>query len=659
MISVSNLSKSYGSQLLFAGVNLRFDPGKRYGIVGGNGSGKSTFLRLLSGLETADQGDISLPGRVVVGSVNQDHFAFETIPILKVVLDGRPDLAAVLAEKEDLLQQKEPSAERLTEVEEIIAHHDGYQAESRIAAMLEGLGIPAEKHFQPMQVLSGGYKLRVLLAQCLFGEPDVLLLDEPTNHLDILSIRWLEEYLDTYRGVVLVVSHDRRFLNTISTHIVDIDYGTMKMYVGNYDRFLEAKEQEDVIRRQEAARAEKRIGELQHFVTRFKDKASKARQAQSKVKQIERLGKNIEAPVYSSRSWPTIAFNSRRPSGKTVLEVNGLSKSFGTLSVLDGVDFTVYRQDKIAIIGPNGVGKSTLLKILMGELEADAGSYEWGYETYPEYFSQDHHESTPANTTPYEFLYSVDPGASIGTIRGLLGNFLFSGDDVHKNTAALSGGEAARLLLAKMVLQKPNVMVLDEPSNHLDMESIESFTRALENYDGTVLLVSHNRYLVDRVATRVLELKPRSMEMFDGSYREFLEKVGVDHLSSRVDLVGGKPEKVESAPSYREAKEQKKIAAAKRQAYSRAVKPLLLKSRQLEEKISQLENEIEAIKNLFADPDYFQQTKAEEVWRQERTKQKLEAQLADFYEQWEAANLNIETRKEEFDIMTEKSAAGS
>ena len=659
MISVNNLSKSYGSQLLFAGVNLRFDPGKRYGIVGGNGSGKSTFLRLLSGLETADQGDISLPGRVVVGSVNQDHFAFETMPILKVVLDGRPDLAAALAEKEELLQQKNPSAERLIEVEEIIAHHDGYQAESRIAAMLEGLGIPAEKHFQPMQVLSGGYKLRVLLAQCLFGEPDVLLLDEPTNHLDILSIRWLEEYLETYRGVVLVVSHDRRFLNTISTHIVDIDYGTMKMYVGNYDRFLEAKEQEDVIRRQEAARAEKRIGELQHFVTRFKGKASKARQAQSKVKQIERLGKNIEAPVYSSRSWPTIAFSSRRPSGKAVLEVNGLSKSFGSLSVLDKVNFTVYRQDKIAIIGPNGVGKSTLLKILMGELEVDAGSYEWGYETYPEYFSQDHHESIPANTTPYEFLYSVDPGASIGTIRGLLGNFLFSGDDVHKNTAALSGGEAARLLLARMVLQKPNVMVLDEPSNHLDMESIESFTRALENYDGSVLLVSHNRYLVDRVATRVLELKPRSMEMFDGSYREFLEKVGVDHLSSRVDLAGGKPEKVKSTPSYREAKEQKKIAAAKRQAYSRAVKPLRLKSRQLEGEISQLEAEITAIKNLFADPDYFQQTKAEEVWRQERKKQKLEVQLAGFYEQWEAANLKIETQKEEFDIMTENSAVGS
>ncbi|MEA3240037.1 MAG: ABC-F family ATP-binding cassette domain-containing protein [Pseudomonadota bacterium] len=649
MISISNLSKSYGSQLLFAGVNLRFDPGKRYGIVGGNGSGKSTFLRLLSGLETADQGDISLPGRVVVGAVNQDHFAFETIPIMKVVLAGRPDLAAALAEKEDLLQQKEPSAERLIEVEEIIAHHDGYQAESRIAAMLEGLGIPAEKHFQPMQVLSGGYKLRVLLAQCLFGEPDVLLLDEPTNHLDILSIRWLEEYLVAYQGVVLVVSHDRRFLNTISTHIVDIDYGTMKMYVGNYDRFLEAKEQEDVMRHQEAAKAEKRIGELQHFVTRFKGKATKARQAQSKVKQIERLEKNLEAPIYSSRAWPVISFSSRRPSGKTVLEVNGLSKSFGSLSVLNGVDFTVYRQDKIAIIGPNGVGKSTLLKILMGELEADAGSYEWGYETYPEYFSQDHHESIPVNTTPYEFLYSVDPGASIGTIRGLLGNFLFSGDDVHKNTAALSGGESARLLLARMVLLKPNVMVLDEPSNHLDMESIETFTRALENYDGTVLLVSHNRYLVDRVATRVLELKSRSMEMFDGNYREFLEKVGVDHLSTQVDLTGGSsPEKVKSTPSYREVKEQKKQAAARRQAYSRAVKPQRLKSRQLEEKISRLEAEINAIKNIFADPDYFQQTNAEDVWRQERKKQKLEAQLAGFYEDWEAANLEIETLKEEF-----------
>ena len=665
MISVSNLSKSYGSQLLFAEVNLRFDPGKRYGIVGGNGSGKSTFLRLLSGLETADQGEISLPGRVAVGSVNQDHFAFENMPILKVVLDGRPDLAAALAEKEELLQQHPAAclsvdtADRLVEMEEIIAHYNGYQAENRIAAMLEGLGIPAEKHFQPMQVLSGGYKLRVLLAQCLFGEPDVLLLDEPTNHLDILSIRWLEEYLQTYRGVALVVSHDRRFLNTISTHIVDIDYGTMKMYVGNYDRFLEAKEQENIMRRQEAVKAEKRIGELQQFVTRFKGKATKARQAQSKVKQIERLEKNIEGPVYSSRAWPNISFSSRRPSGKTVLEVNDLSKSFGSVVVLDKVDFTVYRQDKIAIIGPNGVGKSTLLKILLGELKADAGSYDWGYETYPEYFSQDHHESIPANTTPYEFLYSVDPGASIGTIRGLLGNFLFSGDDVHKNTTALSGGEAARLLLARMVLRKPNVMVLDEPSNHLDMESIESFTQALENYDGSVLLVSHNRYLVDRVATRVLELKPRSMEMFDGSYREFLEKVGIDHLSSRVDLAGAKPEKKKMVSGYREAKEKKKLAAIKRQEYSRAVKPLLRKNRQLEEKISQLEHETEVIKNIFADPDYYQQTSSEEMWQQERKKQKLEARLADCYEQWESASLEIEALKEKFGLVPEKSATGS
>jgi len=658
MISVSNLAKSYGSQLLFTGVNLRFDPGKRYGIVGGNGSGKSTFLRLLSGLETPDRGDISLPGRVVVGSVNQDHFAFEDVPILKVVLDGRPELAAALAEKEELLQQKEPPAEHLVEVEEIIAHHDGYQAESRIAAMLEGLGIPAEKHFQPMRVLSGGYKLRVLLAQCLFGEPDVLLLDEPTNHLDILSIRWLEEYLAIYRGVVLVVSHDRRFLNTISTHIADIDYGTIKMYTGNYDRFLEAKAQEDVMRRQEAARAEKRIDELQQFVTRFKGKATKARQAQSKVKQIERLEKSLETPVYSSRAWPVISFRSRRPSGKTVLEVENLSKSFGSLSVLDKVNFTVYRQDRIAIIGPNGVGKSTLLKILVGELEADAGSFSWGYETYPEYFSQDHHESIPANTTPYEYLYSFDPGASIGTIRGLLGNFLFSGDDVHKNTAALSGGEAARLLLAGMVLKKPNVMVLDEPSNHLDMESIESFTKALEEYDGSVLLVSHNRYLVDRVATRVLELKPRSMELFDGSYREFLDKVGVDHLSTRVELSGVRAKSEKPVPSYREAKEQKKIAAARRQAYSRAVKPLLQKSRQLEEKIAGLEAEIDQVKNLFADPDYFQNTSAEEVWRQERKKQQLEARLAGLYEEWEAVNLEIENKKEEFELAPKSTAAG-
>ncbi|MBN2332701.1 MAG: ABC-F family ATP-binding cassette domain-containing protein [Deltaproteobacteria bacterium] len=650
MISITELSKQYGGGYLFSKVNLRFDPGKRYGIVGANGAGKSTLLRLISGREAADHGEITVPGKVSVGTVNQDHFAFEDTTIMATVLQGQPVLAAALEEKEQLLQQTEPSPARLIELEEIIAHYDGYLAESRIAAMLEGLGIPAVKHQQPMRVLSGGYKLRVLLAQCLFGQPDVLLLDEPTNHLDIFSIHWLEEYLCSYAGVVLVVSHDRRFLNNVCTHIADIDYGTIKLYPGNYDQFLAAKAQDDLMRQQEAAKAEKRIDDLQQFVTRFKGKASKARQAQSKVKQIERLEKAIEAPVYSSRAYPLIAFTSRRPPGKVVLEVEGLQKSFGDLMVLDNVSFTVYRNDKIAILGPNGVGKSTLLKILMGQLQADGGTYSWGYKTYPDYFSQDHREVIAGNTTAYEFLYSVDPGATIGTIRGVLGNFLFSGDDVHKRTEALSGGEAARLVLAKLVLQHGNVLVLDEPSNHLDMESIESFIRALEAFDGTVLLVSHNRYLVDRVATRILELRPKQMEMFDGNYQEFLEKVGTDHLAAQVDLAA-RPVAAAKPADYRETKQQKKKNAASRQAYHKAAKPLVEQSRQLEAEIARLEAEIATIEILFADPRFFQTTAADEVRRQDEQKQQLEGRLADCYNQWETVNLDIETLKKDFNLL--------
>ncbi len=648
MLTITGLSKSYGSQTLFQGVNLRFDPGRRYGIVGANGAGKSTLLRLISGQETPDEGEINLPGRVTMGQVNQDHFAFEEVSLIEVVLRGRPALAAALAAKNELLHQAEPDARRIVELEEIIAHHDGYQAESRIAAMLAGLGIPDPRHRRPMRELSGGYKLRVLLAQCLFGDPDILLLDEPTNHLDIMSIGWLENYLVAYPGVVLVVSHDRRFLNRVCTHIADVDYGTIKLYTGNYDQFLAAKAQEDTLRRQEAAKAEKKIDDLQQFVSRFKGKATKARQAQSKVKQIERLARNISQPVYSSRAWPHIDFRSCRPPGKTVLEVEGVEKTFGDLQVLRDVSFTVYRRDRVAILGPNGVGKSTLLKIIMGELPADRGDCRWGHETYAEYFSQDHREQIPPDTTPYEFLYSFAPGASIGTIRGILGNLLFSGDDVHKRTSALSGGEAARLILAKLVVRQGNVLVLDEPSNHLDMEAIESLVAALEKFDGTVLLVSHNRYIVERVATRILELRPGEAMMFDGGYREFLDKVGIDHLEAQVDIAPRGREKAASGSDYRQARERRKEMARRRSAFNAAIKPLRARSRELEEEIARVEKKVAAINARFADPGYFQETGAEEVRRQDEKKQRLESRLAELYAAWENTTLEMETLQAEY-----------
>ncbi len=671
MITVNNLSKSYGGQVLFQKVSLQFDPGNRYGIVGANGAGKSTFLRILCGQESPDSGSVSLPSKIRIGTLNQDHFAFEEEFLIDVVMQGQPALHRAFLEKERLLAEPEPDPGRIIELEEIIAHHDGYQAESRIAEMLEGLGIATSYHRQPMRVLSGGYKLRVLLAQCLFGRPDVLLLDEPTNHLDILSVHWLENYLIAYKGTVIVVSHDRDFINRVSTHIADIDYQTIKIYTGNYDQYLKSRKLEERLRRQESEKAEKKINELQDFVTRFKGKATKARQAQSKLKQISRMEKEIVKPVYSSRVSPRIRFECRRPSGKTVLEVEGLGKAYGDKQVLHGVSFTVQRGERLAVIGPNGIGKSTLLKIIMGELTADSGKVAWGYETWPEYFSQDHRESIPSDTTPYEYLYSYGPGESISTIRGLLGNLLFSGDDVHKSTAALSGGEAARLIIAKLVLKKGNVLVLDEPTNHLDLESIEAFINALAAYDGTIIFVSHNRYLVNRLATRILELKSDGFAIFPGTYQEYLDHLGCDHLSGAPATTTGRspvPTRMKDGGHHRNetpppetggdknrmaTPPEKKGKTARnpsrstrdkmlRKRINQQLRPLKKESAAAEALCEQLEKEVERFNRLFSDPAYYTETSPETIRKQAAEKKESEKKLAWAYHKWEQLSQEIE-----------------
>ncbi len=671
MISVSELSKAYGGQSLFSKVSLQFDPGNRYGVVGPNGAGKSTFLRILCGQESPDSGTVTLPARIRVGTLNQDHFAFEDQFLVDVVMQGQPDLYRAFREKDKLLEEQEPDPDRIIELEEIIQHHDGYQAESRIAEMLEGLGIATIYHNQPMRVLSGGYKLRVLLAQCLFSRPEVLLLDEPTNHLDIVSVRWLEDYLVDYKGTIIVVSHDRDFINRVSTHIADIDYQTIKIYPGNYDYYLKARELEDLQRRQESEKAEKKIDELQAFVTRFKGKATKARQAQSKIKQINRMEKEIVKPVYSSRVYPRIKFECCRPSGKTVLEVGSLNKAYGDKQVLRNVSFTVQRGERLAVIGPNGIGKSTLLKIIMAELEADSGRVAWGYETWPEYFSQDHRESIPGNTTPYEYLYSYGPGESIGTIRGLLGNLLFSGDDVHKSTAALSGGEAARLIIARLVLKKGNVLVLDEPTNHLDLESIEAFIDALAAFEGTIIFVSHNRYLVNRLATRILELKSDGFDIFPGTYEEYLEHLGCDHLSGAAKPAGrpanptrmratdsGKA-KTEGGPKAETGGRVKPDKTARkprqqtrdkmqRKKINQRLRPLKKESAAAESLCEQLEKEVEKFNQLFSNPDFYSTTSPETIKQQAAAKKEAEEKLSWAYHKWEQLNQEIEALEKEF-----------
>jgi ATPase subunit of ABC transporter with duplicated ATPase domains len=429
MISVSNLAKGYGDRILFAGVSLQLNAGERYGLVGANGSGKTTLLNVLAGDLDATEGAVSIPKGSRLGVLRQDQFVYEDQEVLSVALMGNPDLWHAMVEKEKLLASANQGfdTQRFGELEDTIQRYDGYAAESRAAEILEGLGLPAQTHHQPLSTLSGGFKLRVLLAQVLASAPDVLLLDEPTNHLDILSIRWLETFLQEFAGPVVVISHDHRFLDNTATSILDVDYDTVTLYPGNYTAFLEQKAAEMERREKELVTQQREIAHHQKFVDRFRAKASKARQAQSKVRMIEKKAGEIRELPVSSRRYPSFDFEQRRPSGREVLEVKGIKKAFGENRVLHGVDLLITRGDRVAILGPNGIGKSTLLKIAMGELEADDGQVVWGYETHPGYFAQDHKEQLDSATrTAEDWLWDACPDKDVGWVRSRLGMMLFS-----------------------------------------------------------------------------------------------------------------------------------------------------------------------------------------------------------------------------------------
>ncbi|HEX6909044.1 MAG TPA: ABC-F family ATP-binding cassette domain-containing protein [Longimicrobium sp.] len=535
MISVSSLEKSFGDRVLFADASFQLNPGERYGIVGANGSGKTTLLGILSGDTEATRGVVSIPRSARLGILRQDQFLYEDQEVLEVALMGHPELWDAMVAKEALLANShvEFDVDRFSELEETVMRLDGYTAEARAATILEGLGIPAEQHRKPLSTLSGGFKLRVLLAQVLAGNPDVLLLDEPTNHLDILSIRWLEKFLQDYAGPVAVVSHDHRFLDNIATGILDVDYQTVTLYHGNYSDFLVQKVEDRERKEKEIEGRQKEIAHHQKFVDKFKAKASKARQAQSKVKMIERKVEQMEELPGSSRRYPKFRFVQRRQSGKEVLKISGITKTFGEKEVLPGVSLQVNRGDRLVIMGPNGIGKSTLLKIVMGDLPADSGQVEWGYEAQRGYFAQDHHEQlNNPDRTAEQWLWDYCPGKDRGYVRGALGAMLFSGSDGEKRLSALSGGEAARLVFSRLALEQPNVLVLDEPTNHLDLESIEALVAALQTYEGTLILVSHDRWFVGQLATRIVEISPGGIRDYLGTYEEYVHACGDDHLDA-------------------------------------------------------------------------------------------------------------------------------
>ena len=537
MISVSNVSMRYGAKVLFEDVSTAFTPGKRYGLTGPNGAGKSTFMNLLTGELDPQKGTVVRPRKF--GVLSQDQFAFDAYRVIDTVIMGNKRLWAAMEERDHIYAKPELTDEdgmKLGELEGVIGDEDGYTAETDAALLLQGLDIPDEAHERKMGELQGGQKVRVLLAQALFGHPQALLLDEPTNYLDLDSIHWLQGFLNEYDGVLIVISHDRHFLNSICTHIADIDYQTIITYTGTYDDMVVAKTQIRSQIESQNAQREKKISQLNEFIARF-SAGTRSSQVQSRRKEVERL--QVTELARSNIQRPFLKFEQKRPSGKHILEVECVSKSYDTVKVVDIFTASVTRGEKIALMGRNGAGKTTLLNALLAnspttpdaELRKTSG-YDgpfltdgkviWGHEASIGYFAQDHRALLAPGMTAFEWLHQWDPSASHEEIRGLLGQMLFPREDGDKKTEILSGGEAARLLFCKLMLQKPNVLVLDEPTNHLDLESINALNIALQRYQGTVLLVTHDHDLIDEVATRIWHFEPNhKITDFKGVYQEY------------------------------------------------------------------------------------------------------------------------------------------
>ena len=530
MISVSNVTMRYGSKVLFEEVSTAFITGRRYGLTGPNGSGKSTFMKILTGELEAQKGTVVRPRKM--GVLRQDQFAFDAYRVIDAVIMGNKPLWAALEERDRIYEKPEMTDEdgmRLGELEGIIGDEDGYTAESDAAVLLDGLDIREELHERKMSELQGGQKVRVLLAQALFGKPEALLLDEPTNYLDLESIHWLQDFLTNYDGTLIAISHDRHFLNSVTTHTADIDYQTIIVYSGGYDDMVMQKTQIRSTLESQNAQREKKIAQLNEFIARFAA-GTRSSQVTSRRKEVERLQTSDLARSNIQR--PFIKFDQVRPSGKHVLEFKHITKLYDDHRVLDNFTANVLRGEKICLMGRNGAGKTTLLKSLLAnypglsdpDFTLDNGAVFWGHEAQIGYFPQDVGATIEHGLTVAEWLHRWNPAAHVEEIRGILGQMLFSGEEGEKPTKALSGGEQARLVFCKLILTKPNILIFDEPTNHLDLESINALNIALQRYEGTVLLVTHDHDLIDEVATRLWNFKEEGIEDFQGPYAEWKGK---------------------------------------------------------------------------------------------------------------------------------------
>lgn len=525
MISTANITMQFGAKPLFENISIKFGDGNRYGLIGANGCGKSTFMKILTGELTPTYGTVSISDGERLGVLHQDQFAFEDFRVVDTVIMGYAKLWEIKKEKDRIYALPEMSEKdgiKVAELEMEFSEMDGYMAESSASELLLGLDIPEDQHYGLMSEIAPGWKLRVLLAQALFSDPEILLLDEPTNNLDINSIRWLEGVLKTCKATMVIISHDRHFLNGVCTHMSDLDYGSLKTFPGNYDNFMIAATAIQEKMQTDNAKKEAKMKELKHFVSRFSANASKSKQATSRLKQLDKIVLDDMRP--SSRVSPYIVFKQSKELHRNVIEVEGLNKSFDKLAVLKNIHFLFNVGERIAVIGQNGIGKTTLLRTLVGELKADSGKIKWSENVDIGYYSQDHSADFTNDMSVLDWMAQFkNPNQEMQDMRAVLGKLLFGKHDIEKSIKSLSGGEKGRMLFGKLMLQNPNVLVMDEPTNHLDMESIEALNLALDNYKGTLIFVSHDREFVSSLSTKVIELTKNGATYYSGNYEDYLK----------------------------------------------------------------------------------------------------------------------------------------
>ncbi|OCF93931.1 ABC-F family ATPase [Gilliamella apicola] len=530
MLSTNNITMQFGSKPLFENISVKFGNGNRYGLIGANGSGKSTFMKILGGDLVPTSGNVALDPHERLGKLRQDQFAFEEYTVLDTVIMGHTELWQIKQERDRIYGLPEMSEEdgfKVADLETQYAEMDGYSAEARAGELLLGVGIPIEQHYGLMSEIAPGWKLRVLLAQALFSNPDILLLDEPTNNLDIDTIRWLEDTLNERESTMIIISHDRHFLNMVCTHMADMDYGELRIYPGNYDDYMTASTQARERLLADNAKKKAQISELQSFVSRFSANASKSKQATSRARQIEKI--KLEEVKASSRQNPFIRFEQDKKLFRNALVVENLTKGFDNGPLFKNLNLMVEVGEKVAILGTNGIGKTTLLKTLMGELTPEQGDIKWSENANIGYYAQDHEYEFEQDLTVFDWMSQwKQPTDDEQAVRSILGRLLFSQDDIKKQVKVLSGGEKGRMLFGKLMMQRPNIIVMDEPTNHLDMESIESLNMALELYQGTLFFVSHDREFVSSLATRIVEITPEKVIDYTGNYEDYLRSQGIE-----------------------------------------------------------------------------------------------------------------------------------